>query len=118
MSISSERTAALRDYVPEVRELTIDGKPVKPAGETWDVYNPATEEVIATVGGATTDQVDEAVAGRPHGVHDLVHAVGRGARPPPSTGSPTAWRPGGRPAAALDRQRGRHARLHWPSTSR
>ena len=61
MSISSERIAALRDYVPEVRELTIDGKPVKPAGETWDVYNPATEEVIATVSGATKEQVDEAI---------------------------------------------------------
>lgn len=61
MSISSERIAALRNYIPEVRELTIDGKPVKPAGETWDVYNPATEEVIATVGGATKEQVDEAI---------------------------------------------------------
>ncbi|MEY9212193.1 aldehyde dehydrogenase family protein [Thermobifida halotolerans] len=61
MSVSSETIAAIRDYVPEVRDLTIGGRPVTPAGERWDVYNPATEEVIGTVGGASPEQVDEAV---------------------------------------------------------
>src|SRR5690606_37922538 len=61
MSLSAERIAALRDYVPRERNLTIGGRAVEPAGERWDVYNPATEEVLATVGGATTEQVDEAI---------------------------------------------------------
>ncbi|PXY29385.1 betaine-aldehyde dehydrogenase [Prauserella coralliicola] len=50
-----------RDFVPDVRTLTIGNKPVEPAGDRWDVVNPATEEVIATVGGASADQVDQAV---------------------------------------------------------
>jgi len=52
---------AQRDFVPDVRTLTIANKPVQPAGERWEVVNPATEEVIATVGGASPDQVDQAV---------------------------------------------------------
>ncbi|NKQ55789.1 aldehyde dehydrogenase family protein [Amycolatopsis sp. K13G38] len=52
---------AQRDFVPDVRTLTIANKPVQPAGEQWEVVNPATEQVIATVGGASPDQVDQAV---------------------------------------------------------
>ena len=53
--------SGLRDWVPPVRELTIDGRGVEPEGERWDVHNPATEAVIATVGGASAGQVDSAV---------------------------------------------------------
>lgn len=52
----------MRDWIPSVRQLTIDNELVEPEGERWDVYNPATEEVIATVGGASPAQVDAAVA--------------------------------------------------------
>jgi len=52
----------MQDWVPETRTLLIGGRATEPQGETWDVVNPATEEVIATVGGASADQVDEAVA--------------------------------------------------------
>ncbi|MET8052912.1 aldehyde dehydrogenase family protein [Streptosporangium sp. NPDC005286] len=52
----------LRDWVPETRTLLIGGEMVPPRGETWDVFNPATEQVIATVGGASGEQVDAAVA--------------------------------------------------------
>jgi aldehyde dehydrogenase (NAD+)/betaine-aldehyde dehydrogenase len=52
---------SLRDYVPGVRTLTIANKPVQPAGQRWDVVNPATEEVLAEVGGASAEQVDQAV---------------------------------------------------------
>jgi acyl-CoA reductase-like NAD-dependent aldehyde dehydrogenase len=51
-----------RDWVPPVRDLTVDGAAVEPRGERWDVYNPATEAVVATVGGASAEQVDAAVA--------------------------------------------------------
>src|SRR3954452_25224957 len=54
----------MQDWVPETRTLLIGGRATEPEGETWGVVNPATEEVIATVGGASADQVDEAVAGR------------------------------------------------------
>jgi aldehyde dehydrogenase (NAD+)/betaine-aldehyde dehydrogenase len=54
--------SGLRDWVPPVRELTINGRGVEPEGERWDVFNPATEAVIATVGGASAGQVDAAVA--------------------------------------------------------
>ena len=53
---------SMRDWIPEIRDLLIDGQPVAPEGEQWDVYNPATEEVIATVRGASLAQVDAAVA--------------------------------------------------------
>jgi len=52
----------LRDWVPETRDLLIDARMVAPEGERWDVYNPATEAVIGTVGGASAAQVDAAVA--------------------------------------------------------
>jgi acyl-CoA reductase-like NAD-dependent aldehyde dehydrogenase len=51
-----------RDWVPPVRDLTVDGAAVEPRGDRWDVYNPATEAAIATVGGASAEQVDAAVA--------------------------------------------------------
>ncbi|MFA1551840.1 aldehyde dehydrogenase family protein [Actinomadura chokoriensis] len=53
---------ALRHWIPETRQLTIGGRLVDPEGERWDVHNPATEEVIANVGGASPAQVDAAVA--------------------------------------------------------
>ena len=49
-------------WVPDTRTLLIGDRMVDPEGERWDVYNPATEEVIATVGGASATQVDAAVA--------------------------------------------------------
>ncbi|MDT9591675.1 aldehyde dehydrogenase family protein [Nocardioides zeae] len=49
-------------WVPDVRTLLIGGRMVEPEGERWEVVNPATEEVIATVGGASAAQVDAAVA--------------------------------------------------------
>lgn len=57
----TKTTESLRDYVPSVRTLSIANKPVQPTGPWWDVINPATEEVIAEVGGASPDQVDQAV---------------------------------------------------------
>jgi aldehyde dehydrogenase (NAD+) len=52
----------LRDWVPSTRTLTIGGDAVDARGEQWDVVNPATEAVLATVTGASADQVDAAVA--------------------------------------------------------
>jgi aldehyde dehydrogenase (NAD+)/betaine-aldehyde dehydrogenase len=62
MTVTDDRTEELRSWVPGTRTLLIGGRMVDPEGETWDVFNPATEEVIATVGGATAEQVDAAVA--------------------------------------------------------
>lgn len=62
MTTAAETEFPLKDWVPETRTLLVGDRQVEPAGETWDVYNPATEQVIATVGGASVDQVDEAVA--------------------------------------------------------
>ena len=59
---NSEASNPLRDWVPDTRTLLIGGEMEDPQGETWDVYNPATEDVIAKVGGASADQVDAAVA--------------------------------------------------------
>lgn len=59
---SATSQEAMQKWVPETRSLLLGGQQVEPQGETWDVYNPATEEVIATVGGASNKQVDEAVA--------------------------------------------------------
>ena len=53
---------AIRRWVPQTRDLLIGGAPVAPAGDVWDVVNPATEEVLAQVGAASIDQVDAAVA--------------------------------------------------------
>lgn len=63
MTTSPERTRhPLQDWVPETRTLLIGDQDVQPEGASWDVVNPATEAVIATVGGASAAQVDEAVA--------------------------------------------------------
>ncbi len=50
-----------RDFVPDVRTLTIGNRRVEPEGQSWTVYNPATEESLAEVAGASDRQVDEAV---------------------------------------------------------
>lgn len=52
----------LQDWVPETRTLLLGGQEIRPEGETWDVFNPATENVIATVQGASSEQVDRAVS--------------------------------------------------------
>jgi len=62
MTAAAADYAAIRDWIPDTRKLTIGGRLVEPDGERWDVYNPATEKVIATVGGASAAQVDAAVA--------------------------------------------------------
>jgi aldehyde dehydrogenase (NAD+)/betaine-aldehyde dehydrogenase len=62
MSVTSTAASLPRDWIPGTRDLLIDGKFVSPQGEHWPVYNPATEQVIATVGGASAEQVDAAVA--------------------------------------------------------
>ncbi len=55
-------TDRLRHWVPQTRTQLVGDSMVDPEGEHWDVFNPATEEVIATVGGASSRQVDAAVA--------------------------------------------------------
>jgi acyl-CoA reductase-like NAD-dependent aldehyde dehydrogenase len=65
MSVTTERPLTeeeMRTWVPPTRTLLIGDRMVDPEGERWDVFNPATEEVIATVGGASPAQVDSAVA--------------------------------------------------------
>jgi aldehyde dehydrogenase (NAD+)/betaine-aldehyde dehydrogenase len=63
MTLSTETARnPLQDWVPETRTLLIGENEVQPEGETWDVFNPATEDVIATVSGASAQQVDDAVA--------------------------------------------------------
>jgi acyl-CoA reductase-like NAD-dependent aldehyde dehydrogenase len=62
MSVTSTAASLPRDWIPGTRDLLIDGQFVSPQGEHWPVYNPATEQVIATVGGASAEQVDAAVA--------------------------------------------------------
>jgi aldehyde dehydrogenase (NAD+)/betaine-aldehyde dehydrogenase len=62
MSVISPAASSLRDWIPGTRDLLIDGTFASPQGERWPVYNPATEQVIATVGGASAEQVDAAVA--------------------------------------------------------
>ena len=61
MSVTPPAANPLRDWIPGTRDLLIDGKFASPRGERWPVYNPATEEIIATVGGASAEQVDAAV---------------------------------------------------------
>ncbi|MDG2427618.1 MAG: aldehyde dehydrogenase family protein [Acidimicrobiales bacterium] len=51
----------IRNWIPETRNLLIGGREVTPEGATWEVVNPATEAIIAEVGGASTHQVDAAV---------------------------------------------------------
>jgi acyl-CoA reductase-like NAD-dependent aldehyde dehydrogenase len=62
MSVTSPAASLPRDWIPGTRDLLVDGQFVSPQGERWPVYNPATEQVIATVGGASAEQVDAAVA--------------------------------------------------------
>ena len=62
MSVTSPAASLPRDWIPGTRDLLIDGQFVSPHGERWPVYNPATEQVIATVGGASAEQVDAGVA--------------------------------------------------------
>lgn len=62
MTTSNRTFDDIRHWVPPNRDLLIGGQLVTPEGETWDVINPATEGVIAHVGGASIDQVDAAVA--------------------------------------------------------
>jgi acyl-CoA reductase-like NAD-dependent aldehyde dehydrogenase len=50
-----------RNWIPAYQDLTIGGRPVPGEGEAIEVVNPATEEVLATVRGATVEQVDAAV---------------------------------------------------------
>jgi acyl-CoA reductase-like NAD-dependent aldehyde dehydrogenase len=52
---------ALRNWIPTTRELTINGNLVAGDGAQIDVFNPATEQVIASVNAASTSQVDAAV---------------------------------------------------------
>jgi aldehyde dehydrogenase (NAD+)/betaine-aldehyde dehydrogenase len=61
MSTTAPTAEDLRDWVPDVRTLTIGGRAIAAAGESFDVYNPATEEVLARVTGASLEQVDDAV---------------------------------------------------------
>ena len=61
MTATTTAQHPLRDWVPATRTLLIGGEMEQPEGDTWDVFNPATEAVIATVGGASPDQVDAAV---------------------------------------------------------
>jgi acyl-CoA reductase-like NAD-dependent aldehyde dehydrogenase len=62
MSAISPTASPPRDWIPDTRDLLIGGRFASPRGERWPVYNPATEDVIATVGGASAEQVDAAVA--------------------------------------------------------
>ena len=62
MTVTDEQTEQMRSWVPATRTLLIGDRMIDPDGERWDVYNPATEEVIAEVGGASASQVDDAVA--------------------------------------------------------
>ena len=62
MTATTTAQHPLRDWVPETRTLLIGGEMKQPDGDTWEVFNPATEAVIATVGGASTDQVNAAVS--------------------------------------------------------
>src|SRR4029079_5535072 len=61
MTATTTAQHPLRDWVPATRTLLIGGEMEQPEGDTWAVFNPATEAVSATVGGASTDQVDAAV---------------------------------------------------------
>ena len=61
MTATTETANPLKDWVPETRTLLLGDQMVEPEGETWEVHNPATEQVIAQVGGASADQVDAAV---------------------------------------------------------
>jgi aldehyde dehydrogenase (NAD+)/betaine-aldehyde dehydrogenase len=61
MTAPAQADANLRDWIPETRALTVGDRPVTGDGDRWEVYNPATEQVLATVTGASLAQVDDAV---------------------------------------------------------
>lgn len=61
MTVTDERHQQARDWIPATRDMLIGDRMVAPRGETWEVFNPATEQVLAEVGGASADQVDAAV---------------------------------------------------------
>ena len=113
-----------RDWVPPVRELTIDGRGVEPEGERWDVFNPATEAVHRHRRRRLRGPGRRRGGRGPGGVPGLGGAVRRGAL---AAHPPLRRRAGEgrRPAAPVDRQRGRHAGLAgrvppgagWPSTT-
>ena len=108
MSVTSPAANLPRDWIPGTRDLLIGGEFVSPQGERWPVYNPATEQVIATVGGASAEQVDAAVAAARAAFPGWAASARRAA----IAAHPPAGRRAGRgrgPAAALDRERGRHA---------
>ncbi|MBK1787337.1 aldehyde dehydrogenase family protein [Prauserella cavernicola] len=65
-----------RHYVPSARELTIGGRAVVPEGTEWEVHNPATEARLAVVRGASSVQVDRAVAAARAAFPDWSEATG------------------------------------------
>ena len=50
-----------REWIPTARDLLIGGAFVAGEGESIEVVNPSTEEVLTNVRGASVDQVDQAV---------------------------------------------------------
>ncbi|WP_423821090.1 aldehyde dehydrogenase family protein [Salinisphaera sp. SPP-AMP-43] len=58
-----ELTPGVRQFIDTPRQILIDGRWVAAeSGETFDVYNPATDEVIARAQSAAKADVDKAVA--------------------------------------------------------
>jgi aldehyde dehydrogenase (NAD+)/betaine-aldehyde dehydrogenase len=62
MTTTAPAAHPMRDWIPSTRGLLINGELVEGQGDRWEVFNPATEEVLATVSGASAAQVDGAVA--------------------------------------------------------
>ena len=93
MTAGTEQGAArhpLRDWIPPVRTMMIGGAPVDGQGERWAVFNPATEQEIATVAGADLAQLDAAVADGTVrddiSAEDLLHALTQLSQPVPGRG--------------------------------
>jgi len=61
MSAQENNANPGRDWIPSTRHLLIGGRFEAGEGESIEVINPATEEVLTTVRGASVDQVDQAV---------------------------------------------------------
>jgi acyl-CoA reductase-like NAD-dependent aldehyde dehydrogenase len=55
-------SAPVRRFVGEARQALIDGRWQAASGETFEVYDPATESVIARVADCKRADVDLAVA--------------------------------------------------------
>src|SRR3954467_10327188 len=90
MTTAPERTRhPMQDWIPDTRTLLIGGTPTQPQGETWDVINPATEDVLAPGGGAPGDPVHTAVGAPPAGAAPPPPRVPP-APPPPRQAFP-AW---------------------------